>query len=117
MMRVFETGEATWEEDKLLMMERAGYLEEAYFSYSFTPVFDATGKVGGIFTPVIETTSRVLSERRLKSLGRLAACVPDAKTTLEVGFTRQTVFPLFDTTVLWFPTTGKQIDHRCAERQ
>jgi len=93
MMRVFETGEATWEEDKLLMMERAGYLEEAYFSYSFTPVFDAAGKVSGIFTPVIETTSRVLSERRLKTLGRLAACAPDSKTTLEVGITRQTYFP------------------------
>jgi signal transduction histidine kinase len=77
---VMATGEATWSDDQLLYLERRGYPEECYFSFSFSPVRGAEGEVDGIFTAVIETTRRVLGERRLRTLRDLAACSSAAKT-------------------------------------
>lgn len=65
---VLTKGEATWFEDSLFLLERNGYLEECYFTFSHSPILDETGSVGGIFTVVTETTKHVLSERRLKTL-------------------------------------------------
>ena len=70
---VAATGEATWSEDQLLLLERRGYPEECYFSFSFSPVRGEAGAVDGIFTAVIESTGRVLGERRLALLAQLAA--------------------------------------------
>jgi PAS domain S-box-containing protein len=73
---VIQTGEATRSRDLLLHIDREGYQEEAYFSFSYSPIYDQTGKVGGIFCPVIETTEKIISERRLRTLRDLAAsCV------------------------------------------
>lgn len=47
---------------------RHGFLEETYFTTSFAPVPDDQGKVGGVLSTVLETTSRVLSERRMRML-------------------------------------------------
>lgn len=62
---VAATGEATWSEDQFLPLERRGYPEECYFSFSFSPVRGEDGRVEGIFTAVIENTRRVVGERRL----------------------------------------------------
>ena len=62
------TGKATWSEDFPLMVERNGFLEEATFTFSYTPVLIEDGSVGGIFCACTETTARVLSERRLRTL-------------------------------------------------
>ena len=70
---VVSTGKATWSDDFLLMLERFGYREECYFSFSFSPVQVESGLVGGIFTAVIETTANVIGERRLRTLRDLAA--------------------------------------------
>ena len=75
---VLATGQATWSEDQLLILERRGYPEECYFSFSFSPVRGAAGAVDGIFTAVIENTRRVLGERRLRTLRNLAARVSAA---------------------------------------
>ncbi|MFN2479842.1 MAG: GAF domain-containing protein [Pseudonocardiaceae bacterium] len=45
--------------------------EEAYFTYSYSPIRDETGGVAGVFTAVIETTDRVLNERRLRTVREL----------------------------------------------
>ncbi|HEX6098640.1 MAG TPA: ATP-binding protein [Thermoanaerobaculia bacterium] len=71
---------ATWSDDQLLMMVRHGYLEETYFTFSYSPILDESGGVGGIFTAVFETTSRVIGERRLDTLRRLAARAGEATT-------------------------------------
>ncbi len=76
---VTATGEATWSDDQLLILERQGYPEECYFSFSFSPVRGAAGGVEGIFTAVIENTRRVLGERRLRTLRGLAARAAAAK--------------------------------------
>jgi hypothetical protein len=76
---VVASGEATWSDDQLLLLERRGYPEECYFSFSFSPVGGASRQVEGVFTAVIETTRRVLGERRLRTLRDLAARAALAK--------------------------------------
>ena len=70
--QVYTKGEATRSRDLLLHIDR-GYLEEAYFSFSYSPIYQEHGKIGGIFCPVIETTEKVIGERRLRTLRDLAA--------------------------------------------
>ncbi|MFA9428623.1 ATP-binding protein [Egicoccus sp. AB-alg2] len=66
------SGEATWSEDQLLRIDRSGSVEESYFTFSYSPVPGADGRIDGIFTAVTETTERVLQDRRLRVLGRLS---------------------------------------------
>jgi hypothetical protein len=76
---VLTRGEATRSRDLLLNVARHGYPEEAYFSFSYSPIHDDTGAVGGVFCPVIETTQRVIGERRLRTLRDLAASCKGAE--------------------------------------
>lgn len=70
---VVKLEKATWSDDLLLLLQRHGYPEECYFSFSFSPVRIETGAVGGVFTAVMETTEKVIGERRLRTLRDLAA--------------------------------------------
>ncbi|TFV92659.1 response regulator [Oxalobacteraceae bacterium OM1] len=70
---VVRTGKAAKAEDLLLLMRRNGYLEETYFSFSYSPILDESGGVGGIFTPVIETTETVIGQRRVDTLRKLGS--------------------------------------------
>jgi PAS domain S-box-containing protein len=70
---VLHCGEATWSNDLLLLLERNGYAEECYFTFSYSPIRDESGGIGGVFTPVVETTDHVIAERRLHTLRELAA--------------------------------------------
>lgn len=56
-------GEATWNERVVLMMERHGYVEETYFTWSYSPIYDESGGIGGLFCACFEETQRVLAER------------------------------------------------------
>ena len=68
---VMETGVATWSTDMLLPMDRFGYREETYWTYSYSPIRDDDGSVCGVFTPVAETTQRV-TERFAQLNGGIA---------------------------------------------
>ncbi|HET6707333.1 SpoIIE family protein phosphatase [Amycolatopsis sp.] len=70
---VMTTGEATWSEDLLLPMNRHGYWEETYWTYSYSPVYDDEGAVRAVFTAVSDTTERVIGARRLATLRDLSA--------------------------------------------
>jgi PAS domain S-box-containing protein len=70
--RVLAAGEATTLVDQLLALDRNGYVEECYFTFSYSAIREEIGKAGGVFVTVIETTERVLGERRLKTLRTLA---------------------------------------------
>jgi signal transduction histidine kinase/CheY-like chemotaxis protein len=71
--QVLREGRATRSRDLMLVMNRYGYDEETYFSFSYSPIRDESGGIGGVFTPVVETTERVIGERRLRTLRDLAA--------------------------------------------
>ena len=70
--RVYDQGEATWDQALLLLLNRHGYLEETYHTFSYSPLFDDDGRVNGVFCAVSEDTERVISERRMSSLRALA---------------------------------------------
>ena len=76
---VMTRGERTWFEDQLVPFDRSGYLEEIYFTYSYSPVFDESGRVGGTLVVCTETTEHVIAQRRTRTLLALAAC--DGETT------------------------------------
>ncbi|RYY99038.1 MAG: PAS domain-containing protein [Chitinophagaceae bacterium] len=58
-------GISTWSEDQLLVMNRRGYFEETYFTFSYSPVLNDEGAVCGLFCACIETTEKVLAARRI----------------------------------------------------
>lgn len=64
--QVMTTGQASWNEDQFLPIIRAGLPQEAWFTYSYSPVMDEDGKIQGTLVICIETTSRVRSEQRFK---------------------------------------------------
>ena len=76
-------GEATWSENQLLPLERHGFPEECYFTFSYSPIRDETGGIGGVFSAVTETTRQVLGERRLRTLRDAAAHAAMGKTEAE----------------------------------
>lgn len=67
--KVFQ-GTATWSEDLLLNMNRHGYFEETYFTFSYSPIFNEVGNVDGLFCACIETTEKVLATRRIQQSER-----------------------------------------------
>lgn len=81
---VIERGESTWDEDLLLHLERNGWPEETYHTFSYSPLTDEQGRIRGLFCAVAETTPRVLSERRMAFLRDLATAMTAARTTREV---------------------------------
>jgi PAS domain S-box-containing protein len=61
-------GQATYREDLPLLMNRKGFDEQTWFTFSYSPVRDDNGVVAGMFCAVSETTQRVLAERGLREL-------------------------------------------------
>jgi PAS domain S-box-containing protein len=70
--KVFAKAEASFANDVRLFMSRGEYVEETYYSFSYSPIYDESGKVGGLFCPSTETTARVLHARRLHTLSELS---------------------------------------------
>ncbi|MCY1044918.1 ATP-binding protein [Corallococcus sp. bb12-1] len=70
---VLTRGEATWSENQFLPIHRHGFTEETYFTFSYSPIREEGGGVGGIFTAVAETTAQVLDARRITLLQTMAA--------------------------------------------
>jgi hypothetical protein len=81
---VVNTGEAFWAKDHLFGLERHGYVEETYFDVSYDPIRDETGRVGGLFCIVSETTGRIIGERRLAALRDLGRVGNGASSAGEV---------------------------------
>jgi GAF domain-containing protein len=85
-------GESFAIEDWLLPLDRNGYLENCWFTLSYSPIRDESGGVGGLLAVVAETTGRVQSERRLATLRNLARRAADAKTAEEACQNAAAVF-------------------------
>jgi hypothetical protein len=62
---VMEKDKPVWHDDLLLMVNRTGAVEATYWSFCYSGIHDEHGKVIGVFTPVLETSSRVLTTRRM----------------------------------------------------
>ena len=82
--RVLNTGEATWDEGLLLFLERLGFPEETYHTFSYSPLADDDGRISGMLCVVTEVTERVVGERRLATLSELAGRLASARAESEV---------------------------------
>jgi signal transduction histidine kinase/response regulator RpfG family c-di-GMP phosphodiesterase len=81
---VLATGEATWDEGLLLFLERSGFPEETYHTFSYSPLHDDDGRVGGMFCVVTEETNRLIGERRLGLLREFGTRLAASQTTHDV---------------------------------
>jgi signal transduction histidine kinase len=70
--KVFRLGESSYEHVQLFM-NRGNWIEETWYSFSYSPVVDESGSVGGLFCPSTNTTSTCQNTRRLASLAALSA--------------------------------------------
>jgi PAS domain S-box-containing protein len=71
--RVMDTAVTSSSEDQLFLLDRRGFIEECYFTFSYSPVRDESGRVAGVLSTCVETTHRVIGERRLETLRALSA--------------------------------------------
>jgi signal transduction histidine kinase/DNA-binding response OmpR family regulator len=70
--RVLEAGEATFDQDLLLFVDRHGYLEETYWTFSYSPIRSADGDVVGVFVATTDVTVARVETRRLVTIRDLA---------------------------------------------
>ena len=100
---VMMQGVSTWSERLEMVMTRNGFPEEVYMTFSYSPILDEGGAIGGLFCACTEETGRVLGDRRLAALAALGdgtapaqtieeAC--EATTAVLAGLTRDLPFTL-----------------------
>ena len=82
--RVLDGGGATWDEALLLFLERSGYREETYHTFSYSPLSGDDGRIIGLLCVVTEETDRVIGERRLSFLRSLASALGTAIVETDV---------------------------------
>ena len=78
-------GSGAYIRDQQMFLDRSGYLEEANMTFSFSPIRDESGAIGGIFHPITETTVQVLSARRSKGLRDLTASLAGVRSIGDIG--------------------------------
>lgn len=71
-------GEATWQENLPLIMNRRGYDEQTWFTFSYSSVREPAGEVMGMFCAVAETTGQVLAEAALRESEARAAAITNS---------------------------------------
>jgi PAS domain S-box-containing protein len=91
----------TYLEDQLYPVKRDGQLEECYFTLCYSPIYEGKS-VGGILVTVLETTEKVMEQRRLLTLQKIErrqaqAALQESETQLrQLAETISSVFWLFD---------------------
>ncbi|MCX4751046.1 SpoIIE family protein phosphatase [Kitasatospora sp. NBC_01287] len=87
---VLTTGQATWDEALLLFLERSGYTEESYHTFSYSPLRNDGDRVVGMLCVVSEDTERVIGERRMATLRDLGSDPSVVRTEQQMlAFTAQ----------------------------
>jgi PAS domain S-box-containing protein len=95
---VMARGEDFTVTDQLFILDRNDYLEECYFTFSYSPAPAEDGGVGGVLVTALETTERVLDDRRRRTLRDLA-------TEMAKTHTEQDVWHAAATTLVSEPLT------------
>lgn len=82
--KVMEQDEGIYVESQLLIMERNGYPEETYYTFSYTPIPGDDGRTAGMICANTDDTERIISDRHLKTLTQLGKGLADCKQAPEV---------------------------------
>jgi PAS domain S-box-containing protein len=64
--QVLSKGEATWSEDQLVPIYRNGHIEDVYWTFSYSPVYDESDEVAGVLVICSETTEKVMTLNKLE---------------------------------------------------
>jgi signal transduction histidine kinase len=78
-------GESAFLENERMFSERFGYLEETFFTFSFSPIRSENGNIDGLFLPVVEVSEQELSKRRGRILRELVTYAYKAQTVPEAA--------------------------------
>lgn len=78
--RVMETGDSVYYENLLLFLDRNLPKEETYFTFSYSPIRDDNGSIGGLYCACSETTLQVFGERQMISLRDIANATSISKS-------------------------------------
>jgi PAS domain S-box-containing protein len=65
--QVLSGGESTWSEDQLIPIYRNGCIENVWWTFSYSPVNDESGKIAGVYVTCFETTEKVQNFRSLQA--------------------------------------------------
>lgn len=79
----WKSGQATMKNDDHLLINRYGFEEEAFFSWSIVPLVGDDGSVVGLYNPAFENTRRKVAERRmltLREVGEKTSLARDVKS-------------------------------------
>lgn len=82
--QVMEKDEGTYVESQLLIMERNGYPEETYYTFSYTPIPGDNGGTAGMICANTDDTERIISERQLKTLMQLGKNLTDPASNQDI---------------------------------
>ncbi|KAF3342489.1 hypothetical protein VD0002_g4186 [Verticillium dahliae] len=83
MQSAWDSGQSTLKNDNQLFIDRHGFTEEAFFSWSLVPLVGSDGEVVGIYNPAFENTRRKVNERRmltLREVGEKTAAARDVRS-------------------------------------
>ena len=97
-------GDAVWNADQRLVINRNGYDEESFFTYSYSPLYGDADVVDGLLVVATETTAQVDDRRRLSCIGHLASALVGATSIESVA--EVTIDALRDSV----PATAVEID-------
>ena len=108
-------GEASYREDLPLVMNRRGFDEQTWFTFSYSPVRDESGKIAGMFCAVAETTGRVLAERELRDLNetlerRVAVALAERKIFADLIERTDTFVQVADPDFRWLAINKASAD-------
>jgi PAS domain S-box-containing protein len=84
LQQVMEKDQGIYVESQLLIMERNGYPEETYYTFSYTPIPGDDGGTAGMICANTDDTDRIITERQLKTLTQLGTRLKDARSNEEV---------------------------------
>ncbi len=82
--QVMERDEGTYVEAQLLIMERNGYPEETYYTFSYTPIPGDEGGTAGMICANTDDTDRIISERQLRTLTQLGKQLSNCHSNEEI---------------------------------
>ena len=81
---VLTTGKATYDDGLLLFLERSGFPEETYHTFSYSPLLNDDGRISGMLCVVTEETARLIGERRVQTLREVSSALASTNEQEEV---------------------------------
>lgn len=84
--QVLTTGEATWNEDRLIPIFRNGKIEDVYWTFSYSPVHDEMGMIAGVLVTCNETTAKIQALKRIQTSERWFKKLVDQATVATAVF-------------------------------